>query len=177
MVSEVLSEVQLERHTTELAARISEDHPGDFVLIGIATGGAHLALRIQALLASRHHRTVPLGELDITLYRDDLYTGLERPALGATHIQFSIDGASVVLIDDVLFTGRTVRAALQELTDYGRPRSIRLAVLVDRGHRELPIQADYVGFCLDTEKRDRINVLLKEGMHKKDAVILEPAAP
>ena len=114
-----------------------------------------------------------MGEVDITLYRDDLYTGLEKPVLGDTRIPFQLTGATVVLVDDVLFTGRTVRAAVDMLMDYGRPAVIRLAVLVDRGHRELPIAADYVGRRIETAKSDRVQVHLVEAGASTDHVTLE----
>jgi pyrimidine operon attenuation protein/uracil phosphoribosyltransferase len=126
--------------------------------VGIRKGGVELADRLQ-------HRVVaprrPLrGNVDITLDRDDLYTGLEKPVLGDTDLPFSVDGCDVVLVDDVLYTGRTVRAAMDEILDYGRPARIRLAVLVDRGHHELPIAADHVGLRLETAQADRVQVAL-----------------
>jgi len=108
--------------------------------------------------AKQEGMSPPVGEMDITLYRDDIYTGLERPEVGTTHLPFDVNGARIVLVDDVLFTGRTVRAALDQLWDFGRPRSIWLAVLVDRGHRELPIAAQYVGRRVDTAQGDRVVV-------------------
>ena len=129
----------------------------DFVLVGIVTGGAQCAKLMQSYILSKYGSSPSVGSIDITLYRDDLYTGLERPAMGVTHIPFAIDNRPVVLVDDVLFTGRTVRAALQEITDLGRPSLIRLAVLIDRGFRELPIQPDYVGQTVRFSQTDRIS--------------------
>ena len=130
----------------------------DIALVGIVTGGATLARRLADLIESKSSTRPLLGFVDITLYRDDLYTGLEKPLLGETTIDFEVEGRRIVLVDDVLFTGRTVRAALDELWDYGRPAWIKLAVLVDRGHRELPVAADFVGRCLSTRRSDRVAV-------------------
>lgn len=129
-----------------------------WALVGIRDGGTPLADALAAAMAGRT-LTAPLrGDVDITLYRDDLYSGLEKPVLGETSVDFEVNGCAIVLVDDVLFTGRTVRAALGEVWDFGRPKYIRLAVLVDRGHRELPISADFVGLVVPTEKRDRVVV-------------------
>ncbi len=162
----------LERSVARLANEITE-HLGDpdgFVLIGIITGGAHLAERLAARIGAVEGKRPGLGTIDITLYRDDLYTGLEKPSLGETHIPFELNGRVVVLVDDVLFTGRTVRAALDELMDYGRPDCVQLAVLIDRGHRELPIAADYVGRTIQTGKKDRVVVQLVEDGSPEDGV-------
>ncbi|MFZ5476362.1 MAG: bifunctional pyr operon transcriptional regulator/uracil phosphoribosyltransferase PyrR [Myxococcota bacterium] len=129
-----------------------------WALVGIRTGGVplaeELADRVEALSGRRPLR----GDVDITLYRDDLYTGLEKPVLGDTDLPFEVNGCGVVLVDDVLFTGRTVRAAMDEMYDFGRPACIRLAVLVDRGHRELPIAPDFVGGFVPTDLRERVIV-------------------
>jgi pyrimidine operon attenuation protein/uracil phosphoribosyltransferase len=129
-----------------------------WALVGIRSGGTPLAERLAAEVHARTGRRPLRGDVDITLYRDDLYTGLERPVLGDTDLPFEVNGCGIVLVDDVLFTGRTVRAAMGEVWDFGRPAFIRLAVLVDRGHRELPIAADFVGLTLATDKRDRVSV-------------------
>ena len=144
------------RRLADSIAQATTDRP--WALVGIRKGGVELADRLQnRVVASRR----PLrGNVDITLYRDDLYTGLEKPVLGDTDLPFSVDGCDVVLVDDVLYTGRTVRAAMDEILDYGRPARIRLAVLVDRGHRELPIAADHVGLRLETAQADRVQVAL-----------------
>lgn len=142
---------------SRLADEIFSDLGTDFALVGIVTGGSQCATLLRAQFLSKYHFSPDIGSIDITLYRDDLYTGIERPAMGVTHIPFAIDNRPLVLVDDVLFTGRTVRAALQEITDLGRPSLVRLAVVIDRGHRELPIQADYVGQTISTSKTDRIS--------------------
>lgn len=126
-------------------------------LVGIRTGGLTLAHRIAERLSAKT-RAVPVGAIDIALYRDDLFEGLPRPQVGSTELPFALPGRVVVLVDDVLFTGRTVRAALDALIDHGRPRAVELAVLVDRGHRELPIQADFVGVSLDTSRDEQVKV-------------------
>lgn len=167
-----MSAQDLHRSVTRLASEISErlGDPDGFVLVGIVTGGGHLAHRLADAIAHAEGKRPRVGTLDITLYRDDLYTGLERPTLGETAIPFEISGRTVVLVDDVLFTGRTVRAALDEIMDYGRPARVQLAVLVDRGHRELPIAADYVGREIGTGKRDRVVVHLVEDGSEQDGV-------
>jgi pyrimidine operon attenuation protein/uracil phosphoribosyltransferase len=140
-------------------------------IVGIQSRGVPLAARLAAALRSGTGRTIDVGSLDITLYRDDLSTVGTRPVLKATNIPFSIDGRTVILVDDVLFTGRTIRAALDELVDFGRPSRIALAVLIDRGHRELPIQADYVGKTVKTARADMVDVRLME-IDGKDEVAL-----
>ena len=145
------------------------------LLVGIHTGGVPLAQRLAAAIEEIDGRPVPVGEIDITLYRDDLYTGLEKPILGETRLPVDLRGSTVVLVDDVLFTGRTVRAALDSLMDYGRPARIELAVLIDRGHRELPIEANYVGRRVETAKTDRVTVRLIDTGAEADAVVVERA--
>lgn len=156
----VMSGRDLRRCIARLAHEISErmGPPDTYALAGIITGGATLCeLLADAIERIEGHRPLT-GTLDITLYRDDLYTGLEKPVLGVTDLPFDLGGLHLVLVDDVLFTGRTVRAALDEVMDYGRPRSIKLAVLVDRGHRELPIAPDFVGRSIATAKANRVAV-------------------
>ena len=131
-------------------------------IVGIQSRGVPLAARIAEALQKGRGKRVDVGSLDITLYRDDLSTVGTRPILKATNIPFSIDGRPVILVDDVLYTGRTIRAALDELVDFGRPSRIALAVLIDRGHRELPIQADYVGKTIKTTRSEQIDVRLVE---------------
>jgi pyrimidine operon attenuation protein/uracil phosphoribosyltransferase len=167
-------EQTLERLTDEIMAK----HGGqeELVLVGIRTGGAFLAQRLAAIMARRSPRPVRVGVLDITLYRDDWTQLSHKPLVGKTELPGSIDDQEVVLVDDVLFTGRTVRAALDALIDYGRPRRIELAVLVDRGGRELPIQADYVGRTLKLPPGQRVNVYLRE-MGRRDEVAIESGPP
>ena len=135
---------------------------GTLALVGIRTGGYHLAIRLKALIDEIESTNVPVGAVDITLYRDDVFHGLPRPEIGTTELPFKLRGTTVVLVDDVLFTGRTVRAALDALMDYGRPKMVQLAALIDRGHRELPILADYVGRAIETTERESVKVLLEE---------------
>lgn len=145
------------------------------VLIGIQTGGVHLARRLQRAILHKYELSVPVGALDINLYRDDWTRLHTQPVVKTTDLPFGIDDREVVLVDDVLFTGRTIRAALDALMDYGRPRVVRVAVLVDRGHRELPIFAQFVGVRLDTSIEEQVNVLLteKDGI---DQVVTERAS-
>jgi pyrimidine operon attenuation protein/uracil phosphoribosyltransferase len=172
----VLDGADLQRALTRIAHEILERTKGapDVVLLGIPTRGVALAARVAARINALEGITVPVGSLDPTMYRDDLR--LRRPrALGSTRMPADgIDGRTVVLVDDVLFSGRTVRAALDALTDFGRPRCVQLAVLVDRGHRELPIRADYVGKNLPTNLHETVHVLLAEN-DDRDAVLLGPA--
>jgi pyrimidine operon attenuation protein/uracil phosphoribosyltransferase len=142
------------------------------VLIGIRTGGAFLAERIRNLLQTEKGITVPTGALDITLYRDDWTRINHKPIVGKTEVPVSLDNKEIILVDDVLYTGRTVRAAMDALIDFGRPKRISLAVLVDRGGRELPISADYSGVRLDTKPAERVNVYLRES-GTSDQVVVE----
>jgi len=169
----VLGPDEISRALTRIAHEILErtNGAGDVVLLGIPTRGVPLAQRLAAKLSLAEGRPAPAGSLDITMYRDDLRM---RPArtLGHTEVPAAgIDGRVVVLVDDVLYSGRTVRAALDALGDLGRPRAVQLAVLVDRGHRELPIRADYVGKNLPTSQREVVKVLLAE-TDGQDAVLL-----
>jgi pyrimidine operon attenuation protein/uracil phosphoribosyltransferase len=141
------------------------------IVVGIQRRGVQLAARIVSLIAEREKVTVPRGALDITLYRDDLQTVGPRPVVGPTNIPVDIDGKHVVIVDDVLYTGRTVRAALDELADFGRPQRIALAVLIDRGGRELPIAPNVVGKKIDVLPGQRVDVFVEE-LDGKDAVIL-----
>lgn len=141
------------------------------VLVGIQRRGPELAHRLAALIEAKEGVSLPRGTLDITLYRDDLGTIGPKPVVGATHLPQDLDGRCVMIVDDVLFTGRTVRAALDELTDFGRPARIGLSTLIDRGGRELPIQADVVGKTVDARPADRVDVWLAE-VDGRDAVEL-----
>jgi pyrimidine operon attenuation protein / uracil phosphoribosyltransferase len=172
----VLDELDIARALTRISHEILERNKGaeDLLLLGIPRRGVPLAQRIAARIASVEGYDVPIGSLDITMYRDDLRL---KPARGLqpTEIPASgIDGKVVVLVDDVLFSGRTIRAALDALNDLGRPKAVRLAVLVDRGHRELPIRADFVGKNLPTSLVERVRVSL-EGVDDVDAVTIEGA--
>ncbi|AAZ55091.1 bifunctional pyr operon transcriptional regulator/uracil phosphoribosyltransferase PyrR [Thermobifida fusca] len=174
----VLEGPEISRALTRIAHEILERTKGghDLTLLGIRTGGVPLAQRLAERIERVEQRPVPWGALDITMYRDDLRLAPAR-ALGSTDIPpEGVDGRTVVLVDDVLFSGRTVRAALDALNDLGRPRAVQLAVLVDRGHRELPIRADYVGKNLPTSLRESVTVLLEE-LHGRDAVLIGPAKP
>ena len=142
-------------------------------LIGIRTQGVVLARRLRQAIKDIEGHDVPMGVLDITLYRDDLTMVGAKPLVRQTSIEFDITDKRIVLVDDVFFTGRTIRAALDALVDFGRPAKIELAVLVDRGHRELPIRADFVGKNVPTSKNQNINVVLHEGNDSKDEVIME----
>lgn len=164
----------IDRSLTRIASEILEKNKGgdELVLVGIRTGGVYLAERLKKKISAIEGKEIPFGILDITLYRDDLSTSHRKPRLGKTDIPFSLDGKKVVLVDDVLFTGRTIRAAMDALIDFGRPRSIQLAVLIDRGHRELPIRADFVGKNLPSSLWQAVSVNLTE-KDGKDEVIIE----
>jgi pyrimidine operon attenuation protein/uracil phosphoribosyltransferase len=170
---ELLDEAGIARILRRMVHEILERHRGakELALVGIRTGGLVLAERLAKLLAAVDGAQVPLGAVDITLYRDDVFVGLPRPEVGTTELPFALPGRSIVLVDDVLYTGRTVRAALDALNDYGRPRAVELAVLVDRGHRELPIQADYVGVKVETTRSESVRVMLQE-LGEPDRVVL-----
>ncbi|MBI4611530.1 MAG: bifunctional pyr operon transcriptional regulator/uracil phosphoribosyltransferase PyrR [Candidatus Rokubacteria bacterium] len=174
--AQVLDEQGIDRALTRIAHEILEKTQGaqGLSLVGIRTRGVSLARRIADKIRAIEGEAPPVGVLDITLYRDDLGLLAEQPTVKATEIPFAIKGKTVVLVDDVLFTGRTIRAALDALIDLGRPRMIQLAVLVDRGHRELPIRPDYVGKNLPTSRREAVAVLLKEHDGEERVVIQEP---
>ena len=167
-----MDEVAVGRTLSRMASEILEEcgSPEDFCLIGIWAGGHYVCERLAELIERTEGTRPQTGSLDITLYRDDLYTGLEKPVLGETRIPFKVTGRRIVLVDDVLFTGRTVRAAMDEIWDYGRPGWIRLAVLIDRGHRELPFAANFVGRRLETDIRDKVHVRMGVGEGQKAGV-------
>jgi pyrimidine operon attenuation protein/uracil phosphoribosyltransferase len=157
----ILDAKQMGRILRRMAGEIAERHHSDLsslLLAGIRTRGVPIAEKIAAEIGRMEGIKVPVGTLDITLYRDDLSTVGPQPLVKGTHLPRSIDGCAVVLCDDVLYTGRTVRAALDELVDFGRPKIVQLAVLIDRGHRELPIQADFVGKKVPTSQSEIIEV-------------------
>jgi pyrimidine operon attenuation protein/uracil phosphoribosyltransferase len=164
---ELLDGAGMTRALRRIAHEIVERHarePSPLVLVGIRTAGVPLAERLKKMIAETGELQAPeLGAIDITLYRDDVFEGLPKPEVGSTELPgHSIAGRTVVLVDDVLYTGRTIRAALDALMDYGRPRAVELAVLVDRGHRELPIQPDYVGLTVQTTRSESVKVTLTE---------------
>jgi pyrimidine operon attenuation protein/uracil phosphoribosyltransferase len=162
--AEIIDGEGLRRAISRIAHEIIEKNGGakDLVLVGIRRRGVPIAHRIAAKIREFEKIDTPVGALDITLYRDDLQTIAHQPVVGPTDVPVDIDEKVVVLVDDVLFTGRTVRAALDELIDLGRPRAIHLAVIVDRGHREIPIRADYVGKNVPTSRREVIMVKVQE---------------
>ncbi|MGB2769031.1 MAG: bifunctional pyr operon transcriptional regulator/uracil phosphoribosyltransferase PyrR [Candidatus Zixiibacteriota bacterium] len=160
----VLDAKTIQRALVRIAHEIVEKNKGaeNMAVIGIQNRGAHLAERVAKLIEQIEGVEVPLGLMDITLYRDDVQTKLDQPVVQKTDILFDVVDKTIILVDDVLYTGRTVRAALDQIIDFGRPRSIQFAVLVDRGHRELPIRADYVGKNIPTAKDDRVKLKIKE---------------
>jgi pyrimidine operon attenuation protein/uracil phosphoribosyltransferase len=176
MSAKVLEADDVRRALTRIAHEILERDKGvdDVVLVGIADRGDDLARRLAAEIQRIEGPEVPVGVLDITFYRDDIGLRSEAPEVHETRIPFDVSGKVVVLVDDVLFTGRTIRSAMDALTDLGRPRKIQLAVLVDRGHRELPIRADYVGKNVPTSRADDVRVLIEE-VDGEDAVVVEGA--
>jgi len=173
--AQILDEAGIQRVITRIAHEIVERNKGteSLVLVGLRSRGVDLARRIARKLQEIEGREVPVGALDVTLYRDDLGRSVSQPLVRKTEIPFPIDNKKVILVDDVLYTGRTIRAAMDSLMDLGRPRLIQLAVLVDRGHRELPIRADYVGKNVPTAKTERVQVMLQEEDGVDRVVILE----
>lgn len=163
-IQTILDEADIERILKRITYAILEEHKGarDLALIGMQTRGVYLAKRIQGRIGEIEGTRIPTGDIDITLYRDDWTRISQQPIVQATDISFSVEGKQIILVDDVLYTGRTTRAALDALIDFGRPDRIELAVLVDRGHRELPIQANYVGRFIETRRSEVVNVLLSE---------------
>ncbi len=170
----ILDSADIHRIITRISHEILEKHKGadNLTLIGIHTRGVYLAKRIQSIIKKIEGVEIPTGDMDITLYRDDWTKITNNPVVQNTDITFSVDGKQIILIDDVLFTGRTIRAAMDSIVDFGRPDRIELAVLVDRGYRELPIQANYVGKVVATRRSETINVLLTE-CDDKDQVVIE----
>ncbi len=161
----VLKAAALEQKIEFLAEAILKEFAGQketLAIVGIQTRGAVLARRLVERLSKKTGQEIPLGILDITLYRDDVHAIADQPEVKETDLPFDIEDRPIVLVDDVLFTGRTVRSGLNALIDYGRPRCIRLAVLVDRGHQELPVRADYVGLTLATQRNDIVDVNFRE---------------
>lgn len=173
--AKVLDKEGIAKALERLAHEIIEQRPstGRLAIVGVKNRGAYLGRRIAALIARITGTEPPVGELDITLYRDDLTQVAEQPVVGATEIEFDITAKEIVLVDDVLYTGRTIRCALDALIDFGRPAKIELAVLIDRGHRELPIRADYVGKNIPTSPQETVDVRLEETDGKDEAVVCE----
>ncbi|MDA8099291.1 MAG: bifunctional pyr operon transcriptional regulator/uracil phosphoribosyltransferase PyrR [Nitrospiraceae bacterium] len=170
----ILDSTGIERALTRISHEILEKNRGarEIGLIGIQRGGVHLAHRLAVKIREIEGAPVPVGSLDITMYRDDLGTRKSQPVPQATDIPFDIQDKVIVLVDDVLFTGRTIRAAMNSIMDYGRPKRIQLAILVDRGHRELPIRADFVGKNLPTSSKEKVEVMLAEDGGEEKVVIL-----
>jgi pyrimidine operon attenuation protein/uracil phosphoribosyltransferase len=173
----VLDRDDMRRTLVRIAHEIVErDGGADLALVGIHRRGAVLAARLQPLVAELAEASVPLGDVDISFYRDDLATRPAAPVVHASHLEFPIEDRTVVIVDDVLYTGRTVRAAIEALFAYGRPARVRLAVLADRGHRELPIRPDFVGKNLPTAPGERVNVHVEE-VDDVDEVVIAPDRP
>ena len=176
----VLERDDLRRTLRRIAHEIAEKNPEPegLAIVGIHTRGALIAHRLHALIGELTETEVPIGDLDISFYRDDVgeRAPAAQPVVHASHVDFDLGGRTVVLVDDVLFTGRTVRAAIEALFDYGRPQRVQLAVLCDRGHRELPFRPDYVGKNLPTARAERVNVRLEEVDDVDEVTISEPLA-
>jgi len=176
-IRQVMDPQAIHRALVRIAHEILERNKGtdQLALVGVRSRGVHLAQRIrQAIGDIEPDAVVPFGVVDITLYRDDLDRGLQTPLVKGTELPFAVERRRILLVDDVLFTGRTVRAAMDALIDFGRPQSIQLAVLVDRGHRELPIRADYVGKNLPTARGEQVQVRLAE-VDGVDEVVIQGA--
>jgi len=171
----ILDKAGIARAITRIAHEILEQNKGGekIALIGIRTGGDHLATLLQAKINEIEGTEVPLGAVDITMYRDDLASRGNLP-IGKTDIPFHLDGKQVILVDDVLYTGRTIRSAMDALMDFGRPSSIQLAVLIDRGHRELPIRADYVGRNVPTAHEEDIAVIFDDELNPVEVRLVKP---
>src|SRR4030042_6592242 len=174
MTKELMNKNDIERALTRIAHEIIEKNKGTekLCLVGIQRGGVHLAKRLASKIKLIEKKDIPVGSLDIPFYRDDLNIRKEQPVVRRTEVSFEVTDLKIILVDDVLFTGRSIRAAMDALTDMGRPACIQLVVLIDRGHRELPIKADYVGKNIPTAISEKIEVnLVEEGL--EDRVILE----
>ncbi len=172
----LMTVADMNRVLMRMASQIVENNPdlSNVILVGIRRRGVPLASRLAQKILEMDGVTVTTGALDITLYRDDLSTVGDRPVVNRTELPGNITGKTIILVDDVLYTGRTVRAALDELIDFGRPHRVQLAVLVDRGWRELPIQADYVGRILTTSEREIVKVMLPEFDETEQVIVVEP---
>ena len=177
-MSVIMDQEQVRRAVTRIAHEILERNKGvdDVCLVGIRTRGAVLAERLRKAIQAIEGVDIPAGVLDINLYRDDIAIISKQPVIHETLIDFDVTDKKIVLVDDVLYTGRTIRAALDALVDLGRPASIQLAVLVDRGHRELPIRADFVGKNIPTSKEQKVKVVLAESDQGEDSVVVRGGA-
>jgi pyrimidine operon attenuation protein/uracil phosphoribosyltransferase len=173
----VMNADDVARALRRIAGEVTERNRGadGLCLVGVRRGGVPLAYRLRVLLRELEGRDVPVGTVDINLYRDDLGTSLAAPVVGRSDIHFDLDGRVVLLVDDVLYTGRTVRAAIDALMDYGRPKAIQLCALIDRGHRELPIAADYVGRVVETRRDERVDVILDADDATPDRAVVRAA--
>ncbi len=173
--AKILDKEGVLRALTRIAHEILEKNKGieNLCLVGIRNRGVYLAKRLAECIKRIEDKDVPVGILDITLYRDDLTLIASQPLVHKTEIGFDINGKNLILVDDVLYTGRTVRAALDALVDFGRPKSIQLAVLVDRGHRELPVRADYAGKNIPTSQKETVEVRLEDTDGRDEVVIVE----
>jgi pyrimidine operon attenuation protein / uracil phosphoribosyltransferase len=174
MSKELMNKTDIDRALTRMAHEVIEKNKGTdkLCLIGIQRGGAHLAKRLAAKIAHIEKKEIPVGSLDIAFYRDDLTIRKNQPIVRRTEIPFEVKDLKLILVDDVLFTGRSIRAAMDALMDIGRPALIQLAVLIDRGHRELPIKADYVGKNIPTSLSEKVEAKLEEEGYE-DTVVLE----
>jgi pyrimidine operon attenuation protein / uracil phosphoribosyltransferase len=172
-IKNVMKAQDIERALDRIALQILERNTasGDIVIVGIHTGGVFLAERLQRIIEKREKISLPAGSLDITLYRDDWSRVSQNPIVKKTDISFEIEGKTLILVDDVLYTGRTIRAALDAIMDFGRPSSIQLAVLIDRGGRELPIQSDYTGMAIKVKPNQHVHVLLHEDGNNDEFVL------
>ena len=171
--AKIMDKEAMQKALTRIACEIIEHNKAtrDLAIVGIRNRGEYLARRITQIIEEKQDEKVSFGVLDITLYRDDLTDLAEQPIVRQTHIEFDVTAKHIVLVDDVLYTGRTIRCALDEIIDFGRPKSIQLAVLIDRGHRELPIRPDYVGKNIPTSEKEVVEVRVEE-FDKKDEVVL-----
>jgi len=171
----IMAARDIDRSLDRLSMEILEKNHGldNLAVIGIHTGGVYLAERIRRKIDLREQGTIDIGSLDITLYRDDWSLISQNPIVRKTDISFLLENQSVVLVDDVIFTGRTIRAAMDAIMDYGRPDSIQLAVLIDRGGRELPIQPDFVGMTVMAGEREQVDVILEENAGRDEVVVFE----
>ncbi len=171
--SVVMNARDIDRSLDRLSLEILERNHGveNLAIVGIHTGGVFLAGRIHEKIVAHEQEDLPQASLDITLYRDDWSLVSQNPIVRKTSIDFQVDDKCVVLVDDVIFTGRTIRAAMDAIMDFGRPKAIQLAVLVDRGGRELPIQPDYVGICVNAGQGERVDVILSENADRDEVIV------